>query len=140
MTSNADRNKAAKRSYFDAFNARDLTIFDRLFDPKYVLHSGGMEVRGPDQLRTLVSGSFAAFADAKLVIDDMVAEGDKVATRWTLTGTHTGAFMGTAATQKQIVVSGTVIDRFVDGRIVEAWENFDMFGMTQQLGGPPIQQ
>lgn len=130
-------NKTAKRGYIAAFNAGDLTIFERLFHPEYVLRTAGMpDVRGPDALKQLVRTSFEAFSDIAIAIDDMVAEGDRVATRWTLRAVHTGPYMGVPATHGTISVSGIVIDRFVDGRILEAWENFDVLGMMQQLGAP----
>jgi len=67
-------------------------------------------------------------------VDDMVAEGDKVATRWTMRARHTGHFMGVAPTGRELAFSGTVIDRFVDGKVVEAWETVDMLGLMRQLG------
>lgn len=80
-----EANKVAKRSYFDAVNRRDLGIFDTLFDPDYVLRSVGLpEVHGPETLKRMVSGSFNSLSDIELVIDDMVAEDDKVVTRWSL--------------------------------------------------------
>jgi ketosteroid isomerase-like protein len=106
-----ESNKDAKLRYFDAFNRRDLTAFDGLFAAEYVLHPTGFpEVRGADELTKLVLSSLDTLAEARLIADDMVAEGDKVA------------------------ISGITIDRFVDGKIAEAWETFDLFGLMRQLG------
>jgi predicted ester cyclase len=73
-------------------------------------------------------------SDIELDLDDMVAQGDKVVTRYTFRARHTGDFMGVQATHRRVSWSGIVIDRFVDGRIVEAWEIFDRYGLMQQLG------
>jgi hypothetical protein len=72
-----------------------------------------------------------------VTIDDMVAEGDKVATRVTMTGTHKGEIMGIPPTNKKVTVSGIVIDRFAGGKIVEDNGIFDMLGLMRQLGLVP---
>jgi predicted ester cyclase len=64
----------------------------------------------------------------------MVGEGDKVVTRWTITAVHFGEFMGVPPTNRRLIMNGIIIDRFVDGRVVEAWESFDMHGLMAQLG------
>lgn len=133
-----ENNKAAKRRYFEAFNQRNLEIFDELFAPDYVLHvPGSPDVRGPEALKQLVTSSFQSLSEIELTIDDMLGEGDKVVTRWTLSAIHTGEFFGVAPTHKRVTLTGTIIDRFVDGRVVEAWENFDALGLMQQLGAIP---
>ena len=133
-----ERNKAAKRKYFDAFNAQNLDAIDELFAPEYVLHiAGSPDVEGPETLKEMVAGSLATLSDATLTVDDMVAEGDKVATRWKITAIHSGEFMGVPPTNRQITVQGIIIDRFVDGKVVEAWESMDMYGLMTQLGALP---
>jgi predicted ester cyclase len=81
----------------------------------------------------MVAQSFSNLSDAILRVEDMVAEGDKVVTRWTMTATHSGEFMGVPPTDRRLTMSGIIIDRFVDGRVVEAWESFDMHGLMAQL-------
>ena len=133
-----ERNKAAKRRYFEAFNAQNLDAIDELFAPEYVLHiPGSPDVEGPETLKQMVADSLAALSEAVLTADDMVAEGDKVTTRWTMTAIHSGDFMGVPATNQRITAHGIIIDRFVDGRVVEAWESFDMYGLMKQLGAIP---
>ena len=80
---------------------------------------------------------FEAFADVSCATEDIVAEGDRVASRWTWRGTHKGEFMGVAATGKQVALSGICINRFVGGKIVEEWGEMDMMGVMQQLGAIP---
>jgi len=75
-----------------------------------------------------------AFPDARYTVEDQLADGDKVFTRWSWTGTHKGELMGIALTGKPVRISGMVIDRIVDGKIVEEWEEWDALGMMQQLG------
>ena len=72
-----------------------------------------------------------------LAIDDQIAEGDRVVSRWTGTGTHQGEFMGVPATGNKVTVTGIGIDRIEGGKIVEHWEQFDAMGMMQQLGAIP---
>jgi predicted ester cyclase len=72
-----------------------------------------------------------------LTINDQIAEGDKVVTRWTATGTHKGQLMAIAPTNKHATVTGVDIDRYQDGKVVEAWASYDMFGLLQQLGVVP---
>ena len=79
-----------------------------------------------------------AFPDLHLTVEDMIAEGDKVVTRFTSRGTQTGAFMGIPPTGKQVTVSSIVIARIADGKIVEEWGLDDQMGMLQQLGVIPV--
>ena len=79
----------------------------------------------------------ATFPDMVVSTNDMIAEGDKVVSRWTGTGTHQGEFMGIPSTGNKVTVTGIGIDRLVDGKIVEHWEQFDTMGMMQQIGAIP---
>jgi steroid delta-isomerase-like uncharacterized protein len=78
-----------------------------------------------------------AFPDIHYTINDMVAEGERIATRWTLRGTHLGEFFGIAATGNSVSVEGIHILRFVEGQIVECWEVWDQLSMLRQLGTVP---
>jgi predicted ester cyclase len=75
--------------------------------------------------------------DTHFTIEDVIAEGDKVVTRWTARGTHKGELQGIPPTGKQVVVTGIVINRLVNGKLEEGWSNFDALGMLQQLGVIP---
>jgi predicted ester cyclase len=81
--------------------------------------------------------NFIAFPDFHITVDEMIAEGDKVAARWTATLTHEGEFMGIPPTGVQATISGMVIYRFADGKIVEIWHIGDSLGLLQQLGVVP---
>lgn len=84
--------------------------------------------------KQIVKSYFVGFPDFKSTIEDMVAEGDKVAVRWTGRGTHKGEFMGIAPTGKKVTVTGISIIRIVGGKIVEEWTEMDNLGAMQQLG------
>ena len=134
----AEANKAKKRRYIEAFNAQDLDVIDELFDPHYVLHApGSPDVEGPEMLKQIVAESLATLSEAVLTVDDMVAEGNKVVTRWTMTAIHSGNFMGVPPTDQRITMQGMVIDRFVGGKVVEGWDSFDMYGVMKQMGAIP---
>jgi steroid delta-isomerase-like uncharacterized protein len=134
-----DANKAVVlASIEEGWNARRLVIFDELFASNMVDHSLPSDLpqtrEGTRQLAVLY---WRALPDLRLTIEDQIAESDKVATRWTARGTHTGDLMGIAPTGKHLTVSGTVIIRMADGKFEEEWENFDALGMLRQLGVIP---
>ncbi len=78
--------------------------------------------------------SHSAFSDATLAVEEMVADGDSVAVRYTATGTYDGEFMGVEPTGTDVEIVGFEINWLADGRIVESWGLFDTFGVMQQLG------
>ena len=130
----SEKNRSAKLQYFAALNSRDLNAIDTLFHPDYVLHiPGSPDIEGPETLKEMVGGTFAALSEVSATAEDMVAEGDKVSTRWTITAVHSGEFMGIPPTNRRITMNGIIIDRFKDGRVVEAWESFDLHGLMAQM-------
>jgi steroid delta-isomerase-like uncharacterized protein len=135
----SEENKALLRRWIEeGYNKRNLALFDEFYaDCVYYSPATG-ELRG-EASKQFVASVFAAFPDLRLTIEDQVAEGDKVVTRWSLTGTHQGHFMGIAPTGKQFTISGMGIDRILEGKIVEEREEWDTLGFFQQLGAvPPI--
>ena len=100
-----------------------------------VVHGGSMgEFRGLNALKGFISGYRAAFPDVRSEVEDQIAEGDKVVTRWTSRGTHEGDLNGIAPTGKAMETSGVTIERIAGDRIVEVWVAKDDLGMLQQLG------
>lgn len=89
---------------------------------------------GREGLKALAQGYLAAFPDLAFTIEEQIAEGDLVVSRWTATGTHQGDLMGIPATGKQVRVTGVTIDRIQGGKIVETWTSWDRLGLLQQLG------
>jgi steroid delta-isomerase-like uncharacterized protein len=129
-------NKAIVRRYFhEAWNEGRPEVLDELLADDFVNH-GVFGGQPPDREGAkLILRSFrAAFPDLRFTIEDMVAEEDKVVTRWTASGTHLGDLIGIAPTGRRITVTGIVINRIAGGRMVEHWSNRDDLGMMQQLG------
>ncbi len=100
------------------------------------VHSDDWVGSAPDgqELFTLAE---AAFPDLRVTIEEMIASGDKVVSRFTLRGTHRGEFLGIAPTGKPVTTSGIVINRIVDGQIVADWEEYDRLGLMRQIGAIP---
>ena len=130
-----EANKALVCRFVEAFNTGDLDGVTAAFAPDAVVHNSG----APDPLnlegfRQLAAVFLAAFPDGKHTIDDMIVEGDKVVTRITYRGAHTGDLMGIPPTGKHVTTSAMTIDQIAGGKIVETWRLFDQMGMMQQLG------
>jgi steroid delta-isomerase-like uncharacterized protein len=105
----------------------------------YVAHIPGSAepFRGKEGFREFVTTYLTGFPDGTITVDDQIAEGDIVATRWTGRGTNTGELMGMPATGRQITVDGITYSRIVDGKAREAWITWDTLAMMQQLGAVP---
>jgi steroid delta-isomerase-like uncharacterized protein len=135
-----EQNKATFRRYVEEVgNEGNLDLVDEIFG-SYLSHQpdGHTEERGPEDVRRFMGEFRQAFPDFHSTIEDQIAEGDKVVTRWTMRGTHNGEFRGIAPTGEQITVTGIGIFRFSDeGKVVESWDNFDQLGMMRQLGAIP---
>jgi steroid delta-isomerase-like uncharacterized protein len=123
----------------DLWNQGRLEVADEIAGPDYTFHLPGFptEGRGPDVLKGAVQLFRAAFPDLHFTIEDEIAEGDTVVSRWTARGTHWGELLGIPPTGKTITVSGIDILHFVDGGIRENWAQFDALGLLQQLGAVP---
>jgi steroid delta-isomerase-like uncharacterized protein len=92
---------------------------------------------GREGVKAFASMYTGALTDSEISIEDQVAEGDLVVTRWSSQATHSGELMGIPATGKRISASGIGINRIVDGKVVESWSQVDQMGMMQQLGVVP---
>lgn len=132
-----EENKATVRKFIkEVFEGGNLDLIEDLFAPDYVLHDPVLpeEVRGPEGIERYVSMNRAAYPDTSFTIEDQLAEGDEVVTRWTGRGTHRGELMGIPPTGKGVTVTGIEVDRVSDGKMRETWVNYDALGMMQQLG------
>lgn len=137
----AEDNKAlAKRWLDEVWNEGDLSLIDELIAPEYVLHDPTRPgLRGRAGIKESISMFRRAFPDLHFTIEDQVAEGDKIVTRYIVQGTHLGPVMGIPATGKQGTISGMDIYRITDGQIAEAWSNWDTLGLLQLIGAiPPL--
>ena len=135
-----ENNKAvAQRMIDEVFNHGNMSLADELLSPDYIEHEElppGVPA-GREGLKQTILMTRAAFPDFAATIEDIVAEGDKIAQRITWTGTHTGDFMGIQATGKFVSIQVLDIFRVVDGHIVEHWGLMDSMGLMQQLGVMP---
>jgi steroid delta-isomerase-like uncharacterized protein len=128
--------------YLKAFNNHDIKAFQPLLASNYVSHAPNLppdQRQGFDGFRRWFEAMYTAFPDATLRWDDMISSEDKVAMRWTFTGTNKGPLqnMGLPATGKQVNYTGSSIGRIVDGKIAEMWFYPDALTMMRQLGLMP---
>lgn len=137
-TARLEKNKALVRRCIEEMEKGNWGIFDELVARDYVYHmSGRPEPLTREETEELTRAIRAAFPDGRVTIEDMIAEGDKVVTRYASSGTHKGDFMGIPATGEKVVATGIVISRIAQGKIAEDWEEFDALGFLQQLGAIP---
>lgn len=133
-----DEAKAIRRRYHDAWNDGDADALDGIMTPDVVNHSPlPGQAAGVEGFKQALTWMRSGVPDLRITIDSAVAEGDRVSTRWTGTGTHSGELMGIPATGKAVTVSGIDICRISDGRIAEYWQELDTLSMLRQLGVIP---
>ena len=139
---NKEENKALILRVIEVMDQRDWGTFAELHTPNFIDHSPGEpKPQTREELVQSFRELYASFPDFRQTIEDIIAEGDKVVTRFTLRGTHKGNFLGIPATDKEITQTDIVIFRIAGGKIAEAWEECDMMSVMQQLGAiPPIEE
>jgi steroid delta-isomerase-like uncharacterized protein len=139
MSTEANKN-IVRRYVEEVQNEDNLMALEEIAAPDYVNHDAPAGVP-PDRegIKQLTAMFRQAFPDGRMTIDDMLAEGDRVATRKTFRGTHRGELMGIPPTGKAVAIRLMDISRLVDGKVVESWHVGDDLGMLQQLGAlqPP---
>jgi ketosteroid isomerase-like protein len=129
--------KALVRRYFEeVLSGGDLALASDLFADEYVAHDPSLPPLppGPGGVALHALASRTAFPDQRATVDDLLAEGDRVAVRFTLRGTHLGALLDLAPTGRRVEVRGVAIYRLAGGRIAEGWVGFDALGLLAQLG------
>jgi predicted ester cyclase len=137
--SGADNKAVIKRVVEEAFNGGNLAVIDELVDPGYVDHDARPGTPpGPETLRRVVAGARAGFPDYKAIVEDAVAEGDKVAVRFTNEGTHLGQLpLAGPPSGKHLTWQTFAIFRFANGKIAERWGLIDVYAMLRQTGALP---
>jgi steroid delta-isomerase-like uncharacterized protein len=136
----SEQNKTLMRhAVEEVWNQGNLDAIGDYVANDFVVHAStsAAEIHGPEGARQYFGMLREAFPDLHFTIEDQVAEGDKVVTRWTARGTHAGAFMGISPTGRQFSLTGIDIDRVVNGKAVECWTSVDELGLLQQLGALP---
>ncbi|HTF26949.1 MAG TPA: ester cyclase [Candidatus Limnocylindria bacterium] len=135
----ADNKAVVRRLYEEVWNKRRLELVDEIISPSHALHDPTLTDSsvGPDAYKRQVSRFIVGIPDLRFTIEDIVDEKEKLAVAWTISGTHTGEFMGIPATNKKVYVEGITINHIVDGKIMDSYVSWDTFGMMQQLGVVP---
>jgi steroid delta-isomerase-like uncharacterized protein len=136
----SEHNKAIVRRLFaELWNNGKLSVADEIFTPNYEHHDSSTPDfgRGPDSEKKRATLYRTAFPDLHLTIEDVIAEGETVMTRWSCRGTHRGDLNGIEPTGKQFAISGVTVARVSDGKIAEGYVNWDALGLMQQLGVVP---
>ena len=135
----SEQNKAQYRRFYEEFLSKgDTQVVDEVVDPNVVTHSPFPDQKpGAEGLKEAIMQFREAFPDLHAKAEDILADGDKVVGRFTVTGTHKGEFMGMPPSGKQFTYEEMVIVRFKNGRIVEHWAVMDAMAMMQQLGMIP---
>ena len=128
----------AHRWFEEVWNKGRAEAIDEMFERDGIAHGladqSGNELRGPDGFRPFFENFRNAFPDIRVTVEDTVVEGDKITARCSVRGTHRGEGLGLAATGKPVEFTGISILRVRDGKIIEAWNNFDFMTMFQQMG------
>jgi len=125
-----------ERRWIDGLNRGDVSVADGVFAPGCVIHMAGSPEPNLslDGFKQMIAGLLSAFPDLRLMIEDQVVTGEKVATRWIAEGTHKGPLGDIGPTGRRIRIEGLVIDHVAGDRVVERWEQWDQAGMLKQLG------
>jgi len=134
----SDNVALVRRWFEEVWNKGRAEAIDEMFDEEGVAHGladeTGAPLRGPTGFKPFFRRFHEAFPEMEVVVEDTVSEGDKVAARCSIRGRHRGDTLGFKATDSPVEFDGICIVRISDGKIVEAWNNFDFMSMFQQLG------
>ena len=135
-----EQNKSIVRRWIeDGWNKHNLAVIDEVYSSKFVQHEPPPEtVNSSEALKQYVGMYLTAFPDLNLSIEDLIAEGDKVVWRFQSSGHQNGPFLGMPPSGKTGSITGIVIFRLENSRIVEAWVNIDALGLLQQVGVIPM--
>jgi steroid delta-isomerase-like uncharacterized protein len=138
MYGNVEKNKAiVLRHWEEVVSKGNMDLIDEIFAPDFVAHEADQDIRGPEGVRQFILMLRVGFPDLHVIVEDVVAEGDKVVQRWSGHGSHQGELMGLPPSGKRVSVAGITISRLEGGKVAEEWELYDTMGMMQQLGAIP---
>ena len=135
----AEENKDIVRRFWGVWEEGNIDLVDELLAPDYVNRTPATpdQPTGPEGVKGVVSMFRSGIPDLRVVIEDMIADGDKVAVRYTLEGTHEGELFGVPPTGQRLTIKSIAIERVSDGKIREHWRVTDSLDMMQQLGVIP---
>jgi steroid delta-isomerase-like uncharacterized protein len=124
--------------WIEAWNLQDLDASAELLEPEFVRHDANLpDVVGPQAQRAFLAGVFRSFPDIRVDPQQIIAQGDLVAVRLTVQGTHRGEFLGVPATGQEVKIQSVDVFRVPDSKIAEQWVLMDALGLMQQLGAIP---
>ncbi len=132
-----EENKTLLRQFIDASNAGDSAVWDKLCAPEFVMHVNMMDDMTLEQSKQFAKALRVAFPDRFFSIEDMIAEDNKIAVRYTWQGTHKGVFRGIAPTGKRVTLAIFEIDRISNGKFIETWMGVDFADLMAQIGALP---
>ena len=131
----SEEHKALAQRSWEIISQRNPDALGEVYTADTVLHEPDQDLNGVEEAKQFLSSYIAAFPDMSVSVEDVVAEGDQVVTRWTMRGTHDGEVEEFGPpTGKRVELEGITIHRIEGGKIVEEWERYDNLGVMQQLG------
>jgi steroid delta-isomerase-like uncharacterized protein len=136
MTTTEANKEIVRRMNEEVWGEGNLDLVDEYVAADYLEHNTASpeDIHGREGYKANVEMVRTAFPGMEVTTENLVAEGERVAFRYTITGTHEGELMGIEPTGTEVNFSGMAIARFEDGKVVEDWSNVDLFGLMQQLG------
>jgi steroid delta-isomerase-like uncharacterized protein len=137
----SEENKALAQRSWELVSQRNPDAIEEVYTADTVLHEPDQHLHGVEEAKQFLTSYISAFPDMNVTVEDIIAEGDQVVTRWTLRGTHHGEIAEFGPpTGKQVELEGITIHRISEGKIVEEWERYDNLGVLQQLGLVPEEE
>ncbi len=132
----AEENKAIVRRFWGVWEEGNIDLVDELLAPDYINHTPASpdQPTGPEGVKGVVAMFRSAIPDLRVVVEDLIAEGDKVVVRYALEGTHDGELFGVPPTGQRLSIRSIAVERVSDGKIREHWRVTDSLDMMQQLG------
>lgn len=136
--SNEEHKRIVRRYYEEVFTQRNLAALDDLFAPDFVGHSASSGTFTLADMRRSIIAEYEGMPEDETIIEEQVAEADRVVTRWRYRWKHDRSVFGEPPSGQWITMEGVHVDRLVDGKIVERWEVKDFWGVVTRLGGKVV--
>ena len=127
----------AERWFGEVWNKGRREAIAEMTAPEAVFHDGTDIMRGPEGFYPFFDRMRANFSDLSVTVEDVIVEGDRLCVRWSSNATHTGEGLGIPPNGQRCHITGISIVRVKDGKVIEAWQNWDMLGLLQQIQGAP---
>jgi len=139
-----DIGELSRRMAVESFNAGNYELVDQYVAADAGFHDASMParmraMRGPELFKQLTGIYRSAFSELTMEVDEMIVQGDSVASRWHCSGVHTGELEGLAPTGRRVTVTGMTVDHWRDGKVVDSWNEWDNLGLARQIGAAPAE-